>query len=131
MDEIIKKIEETDFDVDPNHFGMIGYKITTDKQEILIGIYSGQSCCENYGYLISHDNIDEFIGSKLLGINITDDSLNTIDVELPESEECGAIFVNIETDKGTLQVAVYNSHNGYYGHSVIVKSNQLNYEGSL
>lgn len=29
------------------------------------------------------------------------------------------MFVDIKTDKGVFQLTVYNSHNGYYGHSVV------------
>lgn len=29
-------------------------------------------------------------------------------------------FVDFVTSRGTFQLAVYNSHNGYYGHGIIV-----------
>jgi hypothetical protein len=41
------------------------------------------------------------------------------------------MFVNLETDKDTLQLTVYNSHNGYYGHSAFIRSNQINKEITL
>lgn len=34
----------------------------------------------------------------------------------------GVMFINIETTKGFLQFVVYNEHNGYYGHSVLLVS---------
>jgi len=35
--------------------------------------------------------------------------------------DCGdAVFLNIRTNRGNLQFAVYNAHNGYYGHSAYV-----------
>lgn len=33
-----------------------------------------------------------------------------------------AMFINFETSKGTLQFTLYNSHNGYYGHTAKVIS---------
>lgn len=40
--------------------------------------------------------------------------------------EC--VFIDFETSKGKLQFVLYNDHNGYYGHYVTIKSNQLNIE---
>ena len=42
------------------------------------------------------------------------------------SEECSAMFVNFETSNGTFQLTMYNTHNGYYGHSAVLVSKQLN-----
>ncbi len=49
-----------------------GFKITTTEQEIYLVIDNMQCCCENFGYFMSEDNIDRFIGSNLLDIKITD-----------------------------------------------------------
>ena len=35
----------------------------------------------------------------------------------------GIQFVDFVTDRGTFQLAVYNSHNGYYGHGILVLKN--------
>jgi len=32
----------------------------------------------------------------------------------------GICFVDFITTNGTFQLAVYNSHNGYYGHGIVV-----------
>ena len=78
--------------------------------------------------------MNEFIGAELLDIKVVDTALNVESVkkELPYGHDGGdTMFVNLETDKGTLQLAVYNDHNGYYGHSAILKSKQVTYETGL
>ncbi len=131
LPEKILNIEEV-FNVEGG--GMDGYKVTTDKQEILVLISNDQSCCENWGYFSSHDEEKDFVGAMLTGISLVDNALDvkkfneTLDYGLDEGD---VQFVNFETDKGTLQLAVYNSHNGYYGHSILIKSNQVTKNGSL
>ena len=103
--------------------GYDGYKITTDKHEFLILIDNGQSCCENWGYFYLNDDTEMFIGAKLREVNLTDMALNKQKVE--ESDYYGGgdgddiQFVDFVTNKGVLQFAVYNEHNGYYGHPII------------
>lgn len=112
---------------------MDGFKITTNKQEIFILIDNDQSCCEHWGYISSEDRFDDFIGAKILGINQVGLDLaikNVKDFDF-SSDEMSAVFINVETSKGTLQFALYNSHNGYYGHSYRIRSVQFNDEGSL
>lgn len=124
--EKILKIEETNFD------GKCGFVVTTDKQIVKLGISDYQSCCENYGYFMSEDNLEDFIGAELLDIKITDTLLkpnNEIDVN--NIYEGDVMFVNIETNKGLLQFVAYNEHNGYYGHDACVISKQLNYDTVL
>lgn len=101
-----------------------GFKITTNKQEITFSMAMEQCCSETFGYLMSEDNYEDYIGTNLLDIVLTNTALES--VELRDIYEGGVIFVNIYTDKGTLQYVAYNEHNGYYGHTVRVRSNQLN-----
>lgn len=129
----IKEIEDFSFlQVEYN-----GYKITTSKADYYLLIANGQHCCESFGYFSTNDNIKEFIGSDLI-------SLKTVELD-PEQKETilksrgfgyyyyddeenyqyvnddtNVQFVNIETSNGLLQLAVYNSHNGYYGHNIVV-----------
>lgn len=117
---------------------MDGYAITTDNQVIKLLIDSDQSCCENFGYFMSEDDLERFIGSNLIDITITDTALNThkllnnnLDAEPPYVYEGGIMFVNIHTSGGVLQFVAYNEHNGYYGHEAKVISQQLNHEEFL
>lgn len=130
--EIILDIREGSFKEN-----MVGFKITTNKQEILVLIDDGQSCCESWGFLSTNDDTSEFIGAKLLSIRTTDKALQSVDIDSRgEMTKFGvsidsAIFVNFETSKGTLQLVVYNEHNGYYGHDIEIVSNQINLQTTL
>lgn len=124
MSEKILKIEEVEFD-QKRYSSMEGFKVTTDKQEILVGISAYQSCCEHFGYFMTNDNIKEFIGADLITIRITDDLLKVEDFDKEYSGN--VMFVNFETSQGTLQFVAYNDHNGYYGHEAVVVSEQLDH----
>jgi len=127
--ETIKNI--TEFENGDNS----GYKITTSNQIIELSIDNYQRCCEDWGYFISNDEIKSFINSNVLSIIIVDDELNTHifnkNMEDIYMEECSTMFVNIETNNGTLQFVAYNSHNGYYSHKATLISTQLKYETDL
>jgi hypothetical protein len=106
-----------------------GFTITTDKQQIKLGIDNGQSCCESWGYFMTNDNIQEFVGAGLISVDIVNECLEKD--KAPDLYEGGVMFVNIETTKGTLQFTAYNDHNGYYGHEAVVASDQLNHSETL
>ena len=100
-----------------------GYKITTEKTEYLILIDNGQCCCESWGYFVSEDDTSDYIGKNLVDVALTDKALNN--KKLTESgyyDNYGGIqFVDFKfSDGSVLQFAVYNAHNGYYGHPIIV-----------
>lgn len=122
--EYILKIEEATFG-EGKWEQYDGFLITTNVQTIKVGISNGQSCCENWGYFMTNDNPEEFIGQDLLRVDIVDTCLNKEKME-GLCYEGSCMFVNFETSNGTLQFTVYNEHNGYYGHEAVVISNQLN-----
>lgn len=143
MTERIVKIENTrvgeddDDDYDGDNYGYSGYKIHTDKQVISLLISNMQSCCESWGYLMSEElnEGDDFIGANITSIeevkkaDITKDEKEDDDYYDDHVDAC--IFINVNTDRGTLQFKAYNSHNGYYGHTVCVHSEQLKLEEIL
>jgi hypothetical protein len=129
--ETILKIEKV-YDIKPptRSWGECdGYKITTNKQEIFLLISNGQSCCESWGYFMSDDNLDYYIGATLQDIRITDTCRDTVtygqDVGNYGLDMGATLFVDILTDLGIFQFTAYNAHNGYYGHSAYIVSNQL------
>ena len=69
----------------------------------------GQSCCESR-YMRTDDNLEDFVGAKLLGAEIK---------EAPsEPDECGeheVEFLEVQTDRGVFTMASHNEHSGYYG----------------
>lgn len=131
--EKILRIEEKVFSTKERSWGSYdGYEIVTNEQTIQIGISSGQSCCENFGCIITNDDTKEFIGAKLKGVSLTDLALNNKKIEeLEYLDSGGAMFVNLETSKGLLQFVAYNAHNGYYGHEAVLISKQLTKSESL
>lgn len=125
--EKILKIEDAD------NFNHDGFKISTSKQDIYILIDNRISCCETTGYFSTPDVLTDYVGSELLGIELTDTELMTdvIDCEGINVGVDNCMFVTIKTTLGDFQLTVYNDHNGYYGHTAMVRSKQLNFEDHL
>ena len=95
-----------------------GYKVVTEQEEILCLIHNGRNCCEVWGYFSSPDDPSDFIGAELRDVKVVDDALDVLDIP-PDVGVYGNIqFVTFETSRGDFQLAVYNEHNGYYGHQV-------------
>jgi len=133
--ETILTITETENMDNEEYSGKMGFVVKTSEQTIKIYIENGQSCCEDFGYFVSEDNLEEFIGADLIHMTMTDTCLNTTVMEEHVGEYGldggGIMFVNLETSEGTLQFAAYNSHNGYYGHAAGVVSKTLNHNECL
>lgn len=122
--EKIVSIEECSFKLGDGFYReYAGWVVNTTEQVIKIGIADDQHCCENWGYFITNDDINGFIGADVLSVEIVDKCL--IKEAAPSLYEGDAMFINIETSSGTLQFTVYNDHNGYYRHEAVVVSKQL------
>lgn len=105
-----------------------GYRIETTENKYLILIENGQSCCEDWGYFSSDDDFRRFIGKELKEVRCTDTALNQ---EVLKShcewglDHGGIQFVDfIMNDGAVLQFAVYNAHNGYYGHPILIAKDE-------
>ncbi|QNO00276.1 hypothetical protein QGX21_gp012 [Pseudomonas phage phiPsa315] len=116
----IASIEEVTFGKENSSwYAYEGYEITLDNgQKIKMGIDNGQSCCENWGYIISEDNLAQFVGAEYYGIEAVGQALEH--VEIKDVYEGGIMFININTSEGVLQFVAYNEHNGYYSHNAVV-----------
>lgn len=100
-----------------------GYKIETTEHVYHILIANEQNCCETWGYFTSEDDFNKFIGEELVSVELTDTALNRKKFEVSDYyEDNGGIqFVDFKFANGAvLQFAVYNAHNGYYGHPIIM-----------
>jgi hypothetical protein len=106
-----------------------GFLVKTTEQIITLHMNTDVSCCENPGYFWTNDDPKAFVGAAIAGVHIVDECL--IKEKAPNIYEGGVMFVNIETDRGTLQFTAYNHHNGYYGHTATVKCSQLNHSECL
>ena len=115
--------------------GMSGYVVKTNKQEIKLLIDSDQTCCEHWGYFWCNLITDDFVGSELLNVTQVDNCLNEriFKNEFGSSggEVDDTLFINLETSVGNLQFVLFNSHNGYYGHKVLVNSTWVTIEETL
>jgi hypothetical protein len=138
MGEVIKAIRHADWSESrTTSYGQYenvfeGVEVETDQQVIRVGIESGQQCCENAGYLLLQDDTAPFVGAELTDVRlISVQDVGTLANRLPEIHEGDILFINIETSRGPLQVAVYNEHNGYYGHNSVVVSKQLSHRETL
>lgn len=97
---------------------LTGLKITTTNGDIKLLIEDSQHCCEEYGYkfLETTDNIESFINSKILNIDIVD-----IGFCNDENNDEDETQIKIKTSKGIIQYAVYNIHNGFYAHATFLQ----------
>jgi len=136
--EKIKSIKEAEFTAKAAsgsyEVDYSGFIVTTDKQEIKVGIENEQLCCEAWGYIISEDNLEDFVGAVLAEVYLTDTALKTYE-DLPEEGDLfhlsDCMFVNFVTSAGLLQFVAYNEHNGYYGHDAVVVSEKINHSEVL
>ena len=120
----IKEIKEIENDKYDGYCIILQDKNEVKKVEILIE--NGQSCCENWGYICSEDIFENFIDSRVIEVNTTSVEGETSIKDYMATEyidEDEIMFLTLKTSKGILQFAVYNSHNGYYGHNAIIKIN--------
>lgn len=112
-----------------------GYFVKTEKDTYYFLIENGQCCCEDWGYISSDEDLTKYIGKELVSIDIVDTGCNKILDILKENyvEENECMFINLNFgDMSELQLAVYNSHNGYYGHGVLfIKNDKTILDSSL
>lgn len=74
----------------------------------------GQSCYESR-FMTTDDNLNEYFGSVLLGMELKPVGRNSEDEEDNWGDVHEIQFLDINTSKGTFQMANHNCHNGYYG----------------
>ena len=92
-----------------------GLIIETNKGCIKLVISDSQSCCEQWGALFfeTPDDISQFIGAEI-------SQIQDIDIKREEFID-NETQLRITTDRGIIQYAIYNEHNGYYSHGTILQ----------
>lgn len=117
MERIISIKEVDGYARDNSYSSFDGFEVVTTKHTYFFGISNGQSCCEDWGYFITNDSIEDFFNATLFSVDIVNECL--IKEKAPSIYEGGVMFINFETSHGTLQFTAYNGHNGYYAHEAI------------
>lgn len=128
--KLIQDVNERFHDGAYNH-DYTGYMVVTNKNVYKVLIESDQQCCERWGTVITEDNPDDFIGAVLLSSYVTDESLLSHDFCDVDGEWVNAMFVTFSTSSGDFQVALYNEHNGFYGHRAQFVINGVVEEGRM
>jgi len=105
-----------------------GLKIETDKGDVVLLIDDYQACCESWDalFLETPDDITKYIGATILEVSDTNDR-----PIYSYYDAGGETQLKIVTNRGVLQYAVYNDHNGYYSHSTFLQVFDHEEEGGL
>lgn len=124
LGNILSIQEVYDVEINLGHFLMEGYLIKTTNNEYCVLISNERNCCEEWAFMASEDDLEYYIGAELLEVTLTDIALNQkILKKLPLDWEYMVKeiqFVEFKTNKGIFQLAVYNGHNGHYGHEIVI-----------
>lgn len=94
----------------------MGYKIIMNDsaKNIICKIENAHKCCEQWG-VYTDAKLNDFVGAEYRSIDITKQ-------EKEQYEQMGKIIITIDTDRGKIIIELYNEHNGYYLHDVIIQT---------
>lgn len=105
-----------------------GYRVVTTEQVVTLAIDSETWYCEDWGYVL-HGDPAQHVGAELRGVAISDTNRTGREFTHPQRGpgpwEPHVLLVDVETDRGTLQFAAFNSHDGDYAHRAHIRSRQL------
>ncbi len=119
-----EKIEEVDedFSIEIDEIRWVGVMIKTSRQIMMFLIDDFQSCCESYDVKIEN----------LYNINLEKSSIEDIYwVEDIKNDYLSCITLALQTDKGRVDIEIYNQHNGYYPHSYKIITLDYKNSGNL
>mgnify|MGYP001613216559 CR=1 FL=1 len=92
--------------------GIKGFVVKTTERRFVIGIGNVRGCCERWGSTAPPGLLD------FVGATIEKGGYSVVEMDDSDSYDTGGIAtLCINTSKGTLELAVFNYHNGYYGHA--------------
>lgn len=127
---LIQTVDAIPCEVDGEMMEMEGYQVRTTEHVYQVLISNERECCEYSGYFATEDPLIDFVGAVLDHIAVTDvgretlvltDALKTLQDKDLDIDPNQIQFVTFYTNHGIFQLAVYNYHNGYYGHDVLVR----------
>lgn len=128
MAETIQKVIYHD-DLVEDHEEWVGIELQTSHQTIKVFINSTQYCCENYDILmVTPDkqlNPKELKGYTIQKVGWGKQTIHPDYKWIVENnslfgEDVYYAIVNVETNKGLIQIIAFNNHNGFYPHLVKV-----------
>lgn len=84
-------------------------QIELDNGDLIEACDEGQACCE-HRYMTTDDDLEYFVGSELVDIEIRNGGYQDEGWDVHEVE-----FLLITTSLGVFTIENHNEHNGYYG----------------
>lgn len=76
----------------------------------------GDRDCGEYRYMSTSDDLQQFVGAALLGLEVRDVADQVLS---RDDDDCGPVlecqFLIVQTDRGNITFENYNEHSGYYG----------------
>ena len=90
-----------------DYVGSLHFTLEDGSRLMLIDL--NKSCCE-HRYMRTDDDLKDYIGAKLLRVEIRYAPSTLVD-----GEEHEVAFLAVQTDRGEFVVSSHNEHNGYYG----------------
>ena len=80
----------------------------------IISLYHEQDCCEEVFIADGLDDLSKLKGERLIDISTVTEDVSDEDKKCRKSESATWTFMNVYTDKDTVQLRWYGSSNGYY-----------------
>ena len=103
----INSIEEIN-----NQHEWLGYRVHSDRHEIVIKISKPRVWGENYGVYCNKERGEDTMGGVISQINLYE----RVGEQTSEFSREKSVIVELITDKGALDLIIYCEHNGYYAH---------------
>lgn len=128
IQETITNVIYHNTDVRMDDDDWVGIEVQTNQQSIQVWINSQQYCCENYDVVlvtpdkvIDPENLNDYEITHIgWGNNIHPDYKWALKNNTSFRDDDYYAIVNIETQKGLIQIIAFNHHNGFYPHWVKV-----------
>jgi hypothetical protein len=108
----IKYIEEIN-----NEHEWLGYRIHSERQDIVIKISKPRVWGENYGVYCGKKQGEDTVCGVISQINLYE----RVGEQTSDFSREKSIIVELVTDNGALEFIIYCEHNGYYAHDYCIR----------
>lgn len=95
-------------------------RVTTNRHFIVWTYDEEHNCCERFSTAQGEDSLspDDLVGALFTDIDVSDVTCKPSGHDW--SDNTFSATLTLSTDKGVYRRVFYNSHNGYYAHTLIV-----------